>query len=302
MFDGKAVGRVCLARLEQLGHFFFYIALRLFGHRGGRALLVPVVLSYVVFSRKIHGITGHYLQRRFPGESRRTYWRYTYKNILSFGSVLVDRGWLGISRDAALQGEFVGYDRLVELVSRGRGLILLTAHVGNWQSALAHLGGLPVKVHALMQYDQQAAAKHFFDLQGGGRRPFEIIDADGAFGGMIDAAAALGRGEVVTIMGDRYIKGSSSVVEFFGKPVRLPDSAYQLASSVQAPVAVLLAAKTGKISYQLKLWDCFYPTYEKREERDEMLRQCSAHYIKVVEEYLKDYPFQWYNFYDFWKQ
>jgi len=301
MADAMIDKKTFMVRLEALGHFFFYVALRLFGHTGGRVLLVPVVFVYVVCSRKIHRTTKHYLKRRFPDENGWTYWWLTYKNVLSFGQVLVDRGWLGLIQDAALDGECVEYDALIELINEGKGLVLLTGHVGNWQSALARLGGLPVTVHALMQYDQQAAAKHFFDLQST-EPPFEIIDADSEFGGMIEAAAALGRGEVVTIMGDRFVKGSSSVVDFLGDPVRIPNGAYQLASSVGAPVAILLAAKTGRKSYQLKLWDAFYPEYEKRDERDKMLRDCSTRYIKAIEEYLKLYPCQWYNFYYFWQQ
>ena len=293
--------RNLMVRLESLGHWFFYLALRLFGHLGGIALLVPVVFTYVLFSRKIHGIVRPYLIHRFSGAGKITCWVLTFRNIFAFGQVLVERGWLGVDKNAALQGDFSDYDTLVDLVKRGKGLVLLTSHVGNWQSALAHLGELPVKVHVLMRYDQRAAAKHFFDLQSG-QRAFEIIDAEGDFGGMVDALAALKRGEVVTIMGDRYIKGSSSTIKFLGDEVRLPNGAYMLAASAGAPVAVLLAAKTGRKSYELKLWDQFYPEYQSRDQRDAMLRQCSARYMKAVEEYLKLYPFQWYNFYDFWKQ
>ncbi|MGB3223337.1 MAG: lysophospholipid acyltransferase family protein [Desulforhopalus sp.] len=293
--------RDLLNRLEHLGHWFFYVALKLFGQRGGYALLVPVIFIYVLCRRSIHRVTRSYLTNRFPGDGAVQNWLHTFKNIFSFGQVLVDRGWLGVKKKATIEGWVDGYDTLIELIHRRQGVVLLTAHVGNWQSALAHLGGLPVKVNALMQYDQQAAAKHFFDLQGG-QRSFEIIDADGQFGGMVDAVAALGRGEIVTIMGDRYVRGTSSVVDFFGNSVRVPDGAYMLAASAKAPVVILLAAKTGRKTYQLKMWDHFYPEFQSRDERSGMLQECSTRFIRAVEEYLKIYPYQWYNFYDFWKQ
>ncbi len=288
-------------RLEAIGHWFFYVTIRFFGLRGGELLLGPVIFVYLLFSRKIHMTVRHYLSRRFPNIAEWKYWLYAYKNIYSFGHVLVDRGWLGIKRNARFECDLVGYNSLVELINRKKGVVLLTAHVGNWQSAISHLGGLPVKVHALMQYDQQAAAKHYFDIKGG-ERLFEIIDAEGPFGGMIDAAGALQRGEVVTIMGDRFIKGSSSKVVFLGESVRVPDAAYMLAATAGAPVAVILAAKTGSKTYQLKVWNHFYPRYKNRHERGEMLRQCAGKYMETVEDYLKEYPFQWYNFFNFWKQ
>lgn len=287
--------------LEALGHWFFYVTLRLFGHRGGIILLVPVVAIYTLCSRKIHKIISHYLRRRFPGESALRYRMHGYCNLLSFGKVLVERGWLGVGRHARLEGKFEGYDHLLELIKQGRGVVLLTGHVGNWQSALAHLENLPVKVYALMRYDQNAAAKHFFDL-GKGRRQFEIIDADGDFGGMVDAVAALQRGEVVTIMADRYVRGSSSEVRFMGDQVRFPDGAYLLAASNSAPVAVIFAAKTGRNSYTLRLWDSFFPSYGERDERSAMLMDGTRRFAQSLEAYLKRYPYQWYNFYNFWQQ
>ncbi len=287
-------------RLEALGHWFFYVTMRFFGHGGGSLLLVPVIFCYVLCSPGIHRTVRPYLNHRFPGQRAWKYWWYTFKNLLSFGQVLVDRGWIGLTGDSSFTGEFSGYDTLVDLIEEKKGVVLLTGHVGNWQAALAHLDGLPVRVHALMQYDRQAVAKHFFDIRG--KRSFEIIDADGPFGGMIDAAAALQRGEVVTIMGDRLIGGSASGVDFLGESMRLPDAAYMLAATAGAPVAVLFAAKTGRKTYQLKMWDYFYPRYEDRSRRARMLRQCAGKYIAAMEAYLQQFPFQWYNFYNIWKQ
>ncbi len=288
-------------RMEALGHWFFYVTMRFLGHRSGTILLIPVIFTYVLVSCKIRKTVRHYLVHRFPGERGFKYWLYTFKNVYAFGHVLVDRGWLGIKKNGRFECDLLGYTTLEELIEREKGVVLLTAHVGNWQSALAHLGGLPVKVYALMQYNQQAAAKHYFDIKGE-KRAFEIIDAEGPFGGMIDAAAALQRGEVVTIMGDRYIKGSFSTVSFLGESMRLPDAAYMLAATAGAPVVVLLAAKTGTKSYQLKVWDHFYPCYTNREDRARMLQECAGKYSSAIEEYLKEHPFQWYNFYNFWKQ
>ncbi len=295
-------GRWLKRNLEALGHWFFYLTMRVFGHRGGYLLLLPVIFCYVLFSRKIHKTVKPYFKRRFPGSGPLQYWICTLKNVYNFGQVLVDRGWLGVNSEAEFQGELVGYDHLLELIEKKKGLVLLTAHVGNWQSALAHLSSLPVKVHALMQYDQHAAAKHYFDIKKDGKKPFEIIDVESPFGGLVDAAAALQRGEVITIMGDRYVKGSFSTVEFLGGSVRIPDAAYILAATAGAPVVVLLSAKTGAKSHQLKVWESFYPSYEDRDKRAEMLQECAQKYLNAIENYLKNYPFQWYNFYDFWEQ
>ena len=286
--------------LERLGHWFFYVALRLCGQRGGYLLLYPVIFSYLLFARGIKHRTAPYLTRRFPGHSPLRLFVHRLRNILSFGRVLVDRGWMGVNPKADIQGQLLGSEQLLRLVKEGKGIILVTAHMGNWQSALSTLNFIPVKVHALMQYDREAAAKHYFDL-GKRKKTFEIIDADGPFGGMIEATAALQRGEVVTIMADRYVKGTSSVVDFLGSPARLPNAAYLLAAHVKAPVAVLLAAKTSPRQFHLKVWDIFYPRFETRENRQEILDDCCRKFGRCLEKYLTLYPYQWYNFFDFWQ-
>jgi predicted LPLAT superfamily acyltransferase len=288
-------------KLEALGHSIFYLTLRLFGQGGGYFLLVPVIAAYVSCSRKIHRQTAPYLRRRFRDQGWLGRRLATTRNLIAFGQVLVDRAWLGIGSKSTLRGETIGYHRLAELVGRGKGAVLLTAHVGNWQTALAHLDSLPVPVHALMHYDQEAVAKHYFDL-GGGKRPFEIISSDGPFGGMLEATAALQRGEVVTIMGDRLMKGSSVTVDFLGDPVRLPDAAYVLAGCVGAPVVTMFAAKTGRRNYQLRIWDVWYPKWLSREQRAGERKACGERFANNLEAYLAEYPYQWYNFYDFWKQ
>jgi len=288
-------------QLERLGHLFFYITLRWCGHRCAYLFLHPVILSYVLFSRKIHTLCTPYLKKRFPNKNFLQKWAAVYANVYSFGTVLIDRAWLGLNPKAEIEGTISGKEALIDTISQGKGAVLLTAHVGNWQTAMANLDFLPVKVHALMQYDQMAAAKHYFDL-GKKERNFDIIDTDNAFGGMVDAAAALQRGEVVTIMADRYTKGTSKSVDFLGKEVRLPDAAYTLAACVGSPVIIFLAAKTGRKKYEIRVWKIFYPQFQEREKRHQVLQECCQIFANSLENYLKIYPYQWYNFFDIWKQ
>lgn len=287
--------------LEQLGHLFFYVVLKIGGLRGAYLCLYPVVFTYTLCSKHIRRTTQILFSRLHPGNSSLQLFFDTYKNVYSFGQTLVDRAWLGLEPKAEISATIIGKEKLFEIISSGQGAVLVTAHVGNWQSAMANLGFLPVKVHALMQYDQSAAAKHYFDL-GNKERSFDIIDSEGPFGGMVDAAAALQRGEAVTIMADRYVKGTTKAVDFLGKEVRLPDAAYALAASVEAPVIIFLAARTGYKRYELKVWDVFHPKFPSREARHPILQDCCRRFANSLENYLKKYPYQWYNFFDLWEQ
>lgn len=287
--------------LEALGHNIFYAFLLLFGQAGAYLLLLPVILCYLLCSRKIHRNVAYYLKRRFPEHSPKQLWIDTFRLVYSFGQVLVDRGWLGLRRRARLRGELIGNDELQELIGKGKGLVLLTAHVGNWQTALAHICGFKTSVNSLMHYEQEAVAKHYFDLRNE-TVPFKIINSDGFMGGMIESTAALQRGEVVTIMADRYAGGPHAEVTFLGDKVRLPVAPYSLAAATGAPVAILLAAKTGRQDYNMKLWDVFYPEAGERHNRQENSSKWARRFAKSMEGYVTEYPYQWYNFFDFWSQ
>jgi len=289
------------ARMEALGHAIFYGVLLVFGQTGAYFLLWPVITTYVACSRRIHRLTHPYLRRRFPDHGHLARWRDTHRIMLSFGRVLVDRAWLGLRPGAALQGKLEGQDELLALAAEGRGVVVLIAHVGNWQTAMAQITGMQVPINSLMHYQEEAVAKHYFDLRKKAM-PFKIIKSDSFMGGMVEATAALQRGEVVTIMGDRYAGGPFSEVKFLGSPVRLPAAAYSLAAATGSPVAVLLAAKTGWRQYNMKLWEVFRPAPSDRENRRRDMAKWAQRFANALEEYLQEYPYQWYNFFDFWSQ
>ena len=286
-------------KLEWLGHCFFYTVLLVGGQRVAYFFLYPVIFTYVLCSRKIHKSTAPYFRRCFPSHNWLALRLDVFKNILSFGKVLVDRGWMGFNRKAELAGTFNDSEKLHEVIQEGKGVVILLAHVGNWQTCLVRLKALNVEVHALMEFDQERVSKHFFELRG--EKPFNIIDVHGFLGGMIEATTALQKGDIVLMMADRLHQGRHETVDFLGSEVRLPVAAYHLAATAGSPVVVLLANKTGRKSYSLAIWDMFYPGQNGLGKKEE-LAHCAQKFSCALEKYVEQYPYQWYNFFDIWAQ
>ncbi len=295
----KHGGRGLKYRLELLGHQIFYLWLRLFGYTPSVLLLYLVVGSYCLFSQKIHRRTRSYLKRMFPERSELVYRWLTYRLCCNFGRVLVERAWVGICRDAEIESDFPESDRMFDLMRTGRGVIIVNAHVGNWQMALSLLTESPVQINAHMRYDEEAAAKHWFDLQDR-PCPFNIIRSDDTFGGMLEASAALLNGEAIVMMGDRWSPGTRSAdVKFMGDTVQLPVSPYYLASATGALIIVLFSACTGPRSYRVDILDVMDvpPDVKKDSGR---LASYAQRYATHLENFVRQYPLQWYNFYDYW--
>ena len=286
-------------KLEWLGHCFFYAALVLGGQRVAYFFLYPVIFTYVLCSRKIHRVTTPYFQRCFPTHNWLKLRLDVFKNVLSFGKVLVDRGWMGFNRKAELTGTFDDSDKLRAAITKGKGVVILLAHVGNWQTCLSQLKALNVDVHSLMEFDEKRVSKHFFELRGD--MPFKIINVHGYLGGMIEATAALQKGDIVLMMADRLHQGRHASATFLGSEVRLPIAAYHLAAMAGSPVVILFAAKTGRKSYSLMIPDIFYPGQSGLDKREELVHGAQR-FSNALEKYVERYPYQWYNFFDIWSQ
>ena len=286
-------------KLEWLGHCFFYAVLVIGGQRVAYFFLYPVIFTYVLCSRKIHQATAPYFRRRFPEHNWLELRLDVFKNVLSFGKVLVDRGWMGFNRKAELSGTFSDSEKLRNVIKAGKGVVILLAHVGNWQTCLSKLEALNVDVHSLMEFDEQRVSKHFFELRG--EMPFKIIDVNGYLGGMIEATNALQKGDIVLMMADRLHQGRHASVRFLGSEVRLPIAAYHLAAMAGSPVVILLAAKTGRTNYTLTIPDIFYPGQSGLDKREELVHGAQR-FSDALEKYVEQYPYQWYNFFDIWSQ
>ena len=288
-----------LHRAELLGHGIFYLVLRYLGYEPARWLLHFVVLVFCLLSRNIHGRTRPYLSRIFPDANVLSLWWFTYRLCCNFGMVLVERAWMGICPEAEIRAEFPESGRMYEIMDEGRGVIIVNAHVGTWQMAMSLLSESPVGINIHMRYDEEAAARHYFDLQGGSC-PFNIIRSDDNFGGMLEASAAILKGDAVVMMGDRWNPGTRGVdIKFLGDRARIPVSPYYLASATGATVIVLFTRATGPKSYRADIYDVFQVSPEAKHD-PAAVREYAQRYAELLEKYVKKYPLQWYNFYDYW--
>lgn len=281
-------------------HRFFYILIRLGGRRVAYLMLYFVVLYYMLLRADQRKKTQYYLRRRFPENSALQRWFQSYQMSLELGKVLVDRAAVGILGSEVLRVSLQGREALLELLHEGRGVILLTAHVGCWQVAMVALRFLNTRVNLLMHREEGDVDRHFFE-HGGGESPFHIIDPRDYLGGTLEMIGALKRGEVLSVMGDRMLGSdrNSVPVEFLGAEIAVPYSAYKIASATGAPIAVLLTSKSSYSGYGMELAGVIRVPETLGRER-EAYRPYAQVFAELLEGYTKKYPFQFFNFYDMW--
>ena len=93
--------------------------------------------------------------------------------------------------------------------------------------------------------------------------------------------------------GDRYFEGTKCLeAELFGKTAKFPAGPFLLASRLKTPVAFVYVMKETSTHYHLYTRTT---TVVPRDSQD-LLNQ----YVQSVEWILKKYPYQWFNYFDFW--
>jgi predicted LPLAT superfamily acyltransferase len=263
----------------------------------GLSLLVVPYYALVRFEAR--KAANHYLKNRFPHRDRLQYFMLSVRLFFEFGKIIIDQTVIGLLGKERASFEFPNKREIVDIVNKRNGLILLTAHVGAWQSVMMGMDGDVLPVHVVFQLEAHTRGQHVFDLSGT-KAPFRIVTPDTSFGGLFEITRALRRKESVAIMGDRVFGDKVLETTFLGKTARLPITAYYLAAITGAEVVVLLATRTGPLSFKVDM-ECITKDLDRTLIRcDDVIHTLLERYASCLDRYVRSHPFMWFNFYDFW--
>ncbi|MEN8256188.1 MAG: hypothetical protein ABFR33_12045, partial [Verrucomicrobiota bacterium] len=285
-------------RGNRLGIWFFKTLMRLAGLRGAYALLYPVCLHYAIFDRAAVRSALPYISRRFPERSALHKWWMVCRLFVSQGKNLIDRHALvagAVSFDTAIEG----YGQLETFSHDKQGFILLTSHVGNWQTVMHSLGKLDRTVHLLMRPEINPAVRDAVQVDAGEAR-VNIISPDQEMGGVLEVMKALEQGDIVSIMGDRTYGADSVDVDFMGDVAHFPYSAFHIAASARCPVVILLSSKTGVDAYSVGMADVLWPELKRGTDRKMQLQGWVQQYADILGNYLLAHPMQYFIFHNIW--
>jgi lauroyl/myristoyl acyltransferase len=224
----------------------------------------------------------------------------SYLLSLGIGRTLVDRAVLGILGPCKLDVSLEGKKELTELLAEGRGLIMVTAHVGCWQLAMSSLSALETPVNLLIHREEGDLDRHFFE-HGGEKPPYRIVDPKGDLGGTLEMLQVLKNGELLCIMGDRNMggEGSTVAVDFLGSAVEIPYSPYKLASATGSPVAVIFPYRSKSGAYALHVAKIIRVP-ENLGRLSKAYLPFAREFIEALEQFVSENPYQFFNFYDMW--
>jgi lauroyl/myristoyl acyltransferase len=187
-------------------------------------------------------------------------------------------------------GHVEGIERLTTTLSGG--LISLTAHVGNWELAGRLLAGKSARpTHVVVAPDEAAELERWVRRNGEGVRFVSRSRPTVS----LELIAALRRGEVVAVQGDRALGTRGDIeVPFFGQPARFPLGPFRLSSGVGVPLLPAFCLLDAQYRYVVKIVEPFVAVRGEEE--------AAAHrWVAALESIVRQYPTQWFNFFDIWE-
>ena len=190
-----------------------------------------------------------------------------------------------------------GFSRIVEGRAAGKGVLLLTAHLGNWEVGGLMLAEVKQPIHVVLVPDifpgVERARRRLHARAGVTEIPIDNTPVP-----TLSVMRALGRNEIVAMQGDRDFNNSGVPVPFFGKSAFFPRGPFRVAMATGAAVLPAFILRTEDGRYRAIIEEPL--PIVAGGDRDEALRTNMARYVKILELYVGRFPEQWYCFYPFW--
>ena len=267
------------------------------GRHGAPLLLWPAALWYLLTARPAGAASRAYLTRALGRPAAAA---DVLRHFHSFASVTLDRIFLLTGRLGGYRIEDHGLHLLTETLAKGRGCILLGAHLGSFEALRTLSHRSPVPVRMLMYKRNDGALTRLLDALSPGLRD-SVIEI-GTPESMLRVREAVAAGGVVGILADRAPADQKMVqVTFLGATARLPTGPMIVASVLGAPVLLCWAVRTGPCAYRITIEPFADEVRLARATRQADLQGWVARYAARLAEACQAAPFNWFNFYDFWE-
>ena len=181
-----------------------------------------------------------------------------------------------------------------EALARNKGVIVLTAHLGNWELGGVVLAQLGYPFWAVALPHKNKKVNDFFDAQRS-RKGIKVV----AMGKAVRSCITEIRNQhMVALVGDRNFTAKGLVVDFFGKPTHFPEGPAALSLMTGAPIVPGFMLRNPDNSFTLRIEKPieFTPTGNKTKD----LADLTGVGRDIFQEYIRKYPEQWYLFRRFW--
>jgi KDO2-lipid IV(A) lauroyltransferase len=169
----------------------------------------------------------------------------------------------------------------------GRGLIVASAHLGNWEVAARAVSMIKPLCLVYRPFNNPLLNRAVHKTRSGdGLRFFSRLDPD-----PMRFFEALAAGEIVALMIDQHAAKGRVAVDFFGRPAWTTRSAAMLHLTTRAPLLVACANRTGPLRYEIQAAGPI--TVARTGDREQDVHAITQALTAEIEKLARRYPEQY---------
>jgi lauroyl/myristoyl acyltransferase len=216
--------------------------------------------------------------------------------FINFAKYLVD-----FFRFASIDEEYIknfikirGLENVDKGLSGGKGVILISAHIGNWELGGQILSGMRKPMAAVVLTHANKKINDLFTRQRmvSQMKPIEIgLSLRGCY-------QTLKKNGLLALLGDRDFSGNGFLMPFFGREMLIPKGPAVLSRRLGACLVPSFMIREKDDTFSLTCEKPIYPDLHMDE--DQAIKDLAQKYSSVIESYVKKYPTQWYLFREAW--
>lgn len=277
-----------------VGFFAKLVPLRLAHFMGDR---LGDLFFYVIRIRKnvaLNNLLAAYGNEKTSRELK----AIVHQNYRHFGRVLMEFARIPLLKRATIPDQIPIHNiqLMTDTIRQGKGLMILSGHFGNWEYMAAALANIGTDLYCVFKEQKNLAVDSIIKQfrMSVGLRPFKV--KGGAAKGILKA---LKQKQAVLILDDQDAGRKGEMVEFFGRPASTAPGPAQIAIKHRVPVIMAFGVREsdGYIRVHLEK----FPDINSFPDHDEGVKQFLTQYNKILEQYIRNYPEQWFWLHRRWK-
>jgi predicted LPLAT superfamily acyltransferase len=304
MTGGRADGTAAWTTRGERGaatamRLIVWLALRL-GRTLTRLILYPICLYFLLRPSDAGTASARYLRRalgREPGFVDR------FRHFHRFAAAALDRVYLLNDQMHLLDVRVEGEEVALAEIGRGRGCFLFGAHLGSFEvlRALGHSrAGLKL---SLLMYEDNARKINAALNAINPTLSLEVI-ALGRPEALVTVGRRLDEGHFVGVLADRGLRLPEEEhirIDFLGTQAAFPMGPFRLAALLRRPVVLMVGLYRGGRRYDIAFERLADFSEGPGRVSDAEVEQALRRFAARIEDYCRRDPYNWFNFYDFWK-
>ena len=260
-------------------------------------ILYPVIVFYLLFAPKGRRAIYRYFRERFDYPVCKAACA-TYRNHYLFGQTLVDKFAVFAGKGERFTVEYSGLEHFQAAVNSEKSCIIASSHIGNFEIAGYLLKEEKKRINGIV-FAGEAEMMQKYRSSVLERQRVNLIPVWEDMSHIFEIHRALGNGEIVSMPCDRFFSGNKSgKFRLLGKEATFPTGAFHLAEHFGAEVLAFFVMKVKGARYRIHICPVTIP--DEVEGRNKRITLRTERFVGILEEMLKRYPEQWFNFYDFW--